>query len=100
MVKFKIIEKAKKIRSDETDDWFEEFEGVVEYEGENFTYRWYNGCNHQEASVLTESGWETDESKYPLINILYEALADGSYYDPLELGEAGEIVEWDEEDYL
>ena len=94
MVKFKIIEKAKKIRSDETDDWFEEFEG------ENFTYRWYNGCNLQEASVLTESGWETDGSKYPLINILYEALADGSYYDPLEFGEAGEIVEWDEEDYL
>ena len=42
MVKFKVIEKAKKIRSDETDDWFEEFEGVVKYEGENFTYRWYN----------------------------------------------------------
>ena len=50
----------------------------MEYEGENFTYRWYNGCNHQEASVLTESGWETDGSKSPLIYILYEALADGS----------------------
>ena len=96
MAKFKVIEEAKKIRTDETEDWFEEFEGVVEYEGENVSYRFYSGHDEEVAYVLIEGeGWVYEGQKHSLINVINAAVKEIGM--PPEFGSVGEVNEIEDE---
>jgi len=89
MAKFIVIEKA---TQQQTDLW----EGVVEYEGENVSYRFYDGHDEQVAYVLIDGeGWVYDGQKHPLINILFSYIKETGM--PPEFGSVGEVNEIEDE---
>ena len=90
MAKFKVVEVATQQSSDL-------WEGVVEYEGENVSYRFYDGYDEQLVYVLIEGeGWVFQGNKHPLINIIFAALKTWSCL-PSDFGPVGEINEIDDE---
>ena len=90
MAKFKVVEEATQQSSDL-------WQGVVEYEGENVSYRFYDGHDEQLVYVLIEGeGWVFQGDKHPLINIIYAALMEWSCM-PSEFGSVGEINEIEDE---
>ena len=72
------------------------WEGVVEYEGENVSYRFYDGHDEQVAYVLIdEEGWVYDGQKHPLINVINAAIKEIGM--PPEFGSVGEVNEIEDE---
>ena len=89
MAKFIVIEKA---TQQQTDLW----EGVVEYEGENVSYRFYDGHDEQVAYVLIDGeGWVYEGQKHSLINVINAAVKEIGM--PPEFGSVGEVNEIEDE---
>jgi hypothetical protein len=89
MAKFIVIEEA---TQQSTDLW----EGVVEYDGKNVSYRFYDGHDEQVAYVLIdEEGWVYDGQKHPLINVINAAIKEIGM--PPEFGSVGEVNEIEDE---
>tara|TARA_B100001287_G_scaffold265563_1_gene258607 strand:- start:1778 stop:2026 length:249 start_codon:yes stop_codon:yes gene_type:complete len=73
------------------------WQGVVEYEGENVSYRFYDGHDEQIVYVfIKEQGWVFQSEKHPLIDVIYAAIKEWSC-TPNEFGSVGEINEIEEE---
>ena len=90
MANFKVVELA---TLHSCDLW----EGVVEYEGENVWYRFYDGYDEQLVYVFIEGeGWVFQGDKHPLINIIFAALKTWSCLPP-DFGPVGETNEIDDE---
>ena len=90
MAKFIVIEEATQQSSDL-------WEGVVEYEGENVSYRFYDGHDEQVAYVLIDGeGWVYDGQKHPLINVITAAIKEWCCMPP-EFGSVGEVNEIEDE---
>jgi len=89
MAKFIVIEKA---TQQQTDLW----EGVVEYEGENVSYRFYSGHDEEVAYVLIDGeGWVYEGQKHSLINVINAAVKEIGM--PPEFGSVGEVNEIEDE---
>lgn len=91
MAQFKVIEEA----TQQSEDLWQ---GVVEFEGENVSYRFYDGHDEQLVYVLLEGkGWVSNGQEHPLINVIYAAIKEWSCM-PSEFGSVGQINEIDDED--
>ena len=90
MAKFKVVEVATQQSSDL-------WEGVVEYEGENVSYRFYDGHDEElYMYLLKERGGYSKVISIFLINIIFAALKTWSCL-PSDFGPVGEINEIDDE---
>jgi hypothetical protein len=75
------------------------YEGAVEYQGENYEFRYHENDNGAELYILVDGDWVTD-GEIPVYPVLLAACLE---FGPTDFAPAGEITEIDDEtveDYI